>query len=486
MAAPVDGHSLAVFRIWFGLMGAVWAFDYLRSGRLYMVCHPDAWHFTYPGFDWVRPWPGSGMTVHFVGMLVAGLLSAIGLAYRLAIFAFALGFTHFFLIDRTNYQNHYYFVMMLSWLMLLLPANRVWSFDRTAGKTMSCDQIPQWALLAVQFHVALPYVFGGIAKFEMDWLSSLPMRFMLLSKGLLSEAGRSPEGGVSALLAIASYGLAWGGLLFDLAIVPALIFPRTRRAAFAVVLLFHGANSVLFNIHIFPWLMIGASTIFFSPDWPCRFFGGRSELQKNLASAVATGVAKFRSPSAVTITVAGIYCLFHILWPFRHLLYSQLDPGLRTSWTEAGHYFSWRMMLRGKTSGVRYYLTDPVTEATVTADLRRVLSPEQLGKFARDPELVHQLAHLLADATEAAGRRRPQVRALVLTSLNGRKPQPLVDPTADLAATELHLGRKDWIMPLKEPLSQTPWTVPLDEWERHVELPDLPFLQPRTEVAEAQ
>ena len=29
------------------------------------------------------------------------------------------------------------------------------------------------------------------------------------------------------------------------------------------------------------------------------------------------------------------------------------------SWTERGHFFSWHMLLRGKTVGLRYYVTDP-------------------------------------------------------------------------------------------------------------------------------
>jgi hypothetical protein len=392
----------------------------------------------------------------------------VGLTYRFATFAFALGFTFFFLIDRTNYQNHYYFLMIMSWLMTLLPAHKIWSLDVLSRRTQHRTWIPRWALLAVQFHVALPYVFGGIAKIEMDWLSGLPMRFMLLSKELLAKESDQP------LLAVVSLGLAWGGLLFDIAIVPALIYGRTRQAAFVAALLFHGSNSVLFDIHIFPWLMIGASTIFFAPNWPCRFLGIDSNVEKNNTTSSPT-IARSRRPSAKVISLVGIYCLFHVIWPFRHLSYSKLDPAFRTSWTEAGHYFSWRMMLRGKTSGVRYYLTDSQNGITITPDLRRVLTPEQLGKFARDPELVQQLAHLLADATEAAVHRRPEVHALVLTSLNGRKPQPLVDPRIDLADTPRSFALKTWIMPLNEPLLQTPWTVPLNEWEHHVDLPELPF-----------
>jgi hypothetical protein len=285
------------------------------------------------------------------------------------------------------------------------------------------------------------------------------------------------------VLKFAAYSLSWGGLLFDVLIVPGLMLRSTRRAAFAAALLFHGANSFLFDIHIFPWLMIGASTIFFAPDWPLRILRINSQpAAENLQSSSGRRKGEY-TPKPAVIALIAVYCLFHVVWPFRHLTYSRLDPGLRTSWTEAGHFFSWRMMLRGKTSGVRYYLTDPMTGVTMTPDLRRVLTPEQLGEFARFPELIQQLADLLADATEAAGHPRPEVRALVLTSLNGRKPQPLVDPRVDLAGTPRSFALKDWIMPLKEPLSETPWTVPLNEWENHVDLPKLPFLQSTPQIS---
>src|SRR5690606_37688996 len=69
----------------------------------------------------------------------------------------------------------------------------------------------------------------------------------------------------------AAYGLSYGGLIFDLAVVPVLLWRLTRPFAFAAAVAFHLTNSQLFHIDIFPWLAIGATTIFFAPDWPIRF-----------------------------------------------------------------------------------------------------------------------------------------------------------------------------------------------------------------------
>ena len=162
----------------------------------------------------------------------------------------------------------------------------------------------------------------------------------------------------------------------------------------------------------------------------------------------------------------------------RHLL----NEG-NTGWTEQGHYFAWRMMLRGKTVGLRYYLTDPETGMTQQADIRDFLNLEQQIKFAKDPKMILDLAHGLAAESLRRTGKPTEVRALVLASLNGRKPQLLIDPAVDLAAQPKVALHRPWIVPLHEPLRNEPWTVPLNEWEHHVDLPELPFLNLQTQIS---
>src|SRR5262245_20273264 len=117
VCAPVDPASLVVFRIGFGLAMAWWSFDELRTGRVHQLYELPRFHFTYYLFDFVRPWPGSGMTLHFVALLLLALCIAAGFPYRAATILFALGFTYFLLLDRTNYQNHYYLLTLISWTL---------------------------------------------------------------------------------------------------------------------------------------------------------------------------------------------------------------------------------------------------------------------------------------------------------------------------------------------------------------------------------
>jgi hypothetical protein len=60
-----------------------------------------------------------------------------------------------------------------------------------------------------------------------------------------------------------------------------------------------------------------------------------------------------------------------------------------------------------------------------------------------------------------------------LCSLNGRRPQLLVDPTIDLGAQPRRWGPQPYIVPLTEPRRDEPWNVPPLDWPRHVEIPQI-------------
>lgn len=454
---PVDLASLVVVRVGFGLIAVWWAIDYIVRGRMRALYIDPQFNFTYYGFDWLRPWPGVGMYVHFGVLALAGLAIAAGLRYRLAATVFACGVTYFFLLDRTNYQNHYYLLVLVSWMMVLLPLHRQWSMDVLDGFTSRRPDIPSWMLWLVRFHIGLPYFFGGVAKLEGDWFAGAPLRQTLAAHDWWPLIG--PWFHMEPVVQL----FIWGGLLFDLLVVPGLLWKPTRVPAYLLCVLFHLTNSQLFSIHIFPWFMIVATTVFFEPDWPRRLFGLPA------VSLTPTLPAQPASPDYRTRIIAGllcVYCLFHCIWPLRHLVY----PG-PASWTEQGHHFAWRMMLRGKTVGIRYYLTDMETRVTQLVDPSPILSPVQIGVFPRDPEMVLHLAHRIAEEYQRMTGRQAEVRALVLTSFNGRKPQLQIDPNVNLAAEPRGWHRRTWILPQTEPLPDTPWTVPLDQWEQNLDLP---------------
>ena len=65
---PVDAASLAVIRIGFGsiMLLEMLCYFYMDWVRYYYIT-PE-FHFSYYGFDWVQPWSGIGMYLHFSGL----------------------------------------------------------------------------------------------------------------------------------------------------------------------------------------------------------------------------------------------------------------------------------------------------------------------------------------------------------------------------------------------------------------------------------
>jgi hypothetical protein len=54
----------------------------------------------------------------------------------------------------------------------------------------------------------------------------------------------------------------------------------------------------------------------------------------------------------------------------------------------------------------------------------------------------------------------------------------MIDPNADLAKVDIDFfGSWDWLVPLTEELKETPWTVPVEQWREHVEMPRIEFLE---------
>ncbi|NBC58989.1 MAG: HTTM domain-containing protein, partial [Bacteroidetes bacterium] len=107
---------LAVFRIGFGLMMLISIVRFWSYGWIEKLYLKPQFHFSYYGFEWVKP---IGDWTYFI-FIICGLSAffvALGLKYRLSIILFFLSFTYIELMDKTTYLNHYYFISILSFLM---------------------------------------------------------------------------------------------------------------------------------------------------------------------------------------------------------------------------------------------------------------------------------------------------------------------------------------------------------------------------------
>ena len=462
---PVDISFLVFFRVLFGAI-MLWevyryfTYDWIR--RYYIA---PALTFTYYGFSWVKPWPGQGMYIHFFVLGVAAACVMAGFLYRIAAPVFFLLFTYSFLLDQTRYLNHLYLVCLIGFVMCFLPAERAFSVDALLRRKIRSDVVPAWTLWLLRAQVGIPYFYGGIAKLNSDWiLGGEPMRTWL------SPLSAMPGLGAMFKADWVVYGFVIGGLMLDLLVVPLLLWRRTRLFAFVAAIAFNLINAVIFDIGIFPWLMLGSLLIFFPPDLVRRFARAfmspgagfaepspRSGAEKTIAEdnsqrTEAQSPAQYCPPLLATqklvIGLLSVYLVVQLLLPLRHFLY----PG-NASWTEEGHNFSWHMKLRTKTGEAVFTVTHPASGQTWTIDPENYLKSHQLMKMITKPDLVVIFAHYLAEQKRREGYDNVEVRARVMVSLNGRQPQLLIDPNVDLAREQVSLLPARYIMPLITPLS---------------------------------
>jgi len=431
--APIDIEMLVLFRVVFGACMLIEVCRFFYYGWIDSAYVNPPMHFTYYGFHWVRPLSSGPMHVFFGALGVCALLLMVGLAYRVAATLFFVGITYVFLIDQALYLNHMYLICLLSFLLIFLPANRLYSVDARIRPSIRAATVPAWTLWLLRFQVGLAYIGGGIAKLNPDWFTGVPMQNMMIKEVGFPLIGQYFDQNWMVYL------YAYGGILFDLFIVALLLWSPTRTPAYFFTVIFHTSNAKMFQIGIFPLLMVAASMIYFPPE----------TLRPQSRQAPDPGAAPMWSSSRkVTLWLLGLWVAFQVLVPLRHVLY----PG-DVAWTEEGHRFSWRMKLRTKRGTTAFRAVDAQgNPLPITPSPEEELTARQLRIMNGRPDMTLQYAHRIADRLRATGH--PDVRVYVDTAvtLNGRDPQPLIDPQVDLSRVRRSLLHNDWIVPLHNPI----------------------------------
>jgi vitamin K-dependent gamma-carboxylase len=118
----------------------------------------------------------------------------------------------------------------------------------------------------------------------------------------------------------------------------------------------------------------------------------------------------------------------------------------------------------------RIYASDGPSRRVSAVPLGRLMNPSQLPDLATSPEQMVACAPFFAEQALRNGFSDIEIRAVVITSLNGRKPQLQIDPELDLLALDRRIWPQPGIFPLSEPLRTDVWNVPSGEWPGMLEI----------------
>ncbi len=394
-------------------------------------------YFPYYGFEWVQPLSEPLMYLLFGGLAVSFLLQALGLFYRIASIYSFLAFTYIELIDKTNYLNHYYFVSIICLLLIFVPAHRYFSLDVMRRPEWKRTTIPNYFILLFQLQLTTVYFYAGLAKLNFDWLfNAMPLKIWLPSKSNLPLIGWLLKEEWVAYL------FSWSGALYDLCIPFLLFYRRSRGWAYALVIVFHLLTYLLFQIGMFPFIMIGASLIFFSPTLHHRIIDRLARLFRIQMQEISFHYVPQLRSKYVLLWFA-IFFSWQLTIPFRYLLYPD-----NLYWTEEGYRFSWRVMLMEKAGYAIFHVHNPENGRNWEVNNYDFLTPNQEKMMSTQPDMILQFAHQLEEIYKKEGIQEPKITAEVYVSLNGRASQLFIDSSLDLTKVDEGFAHKDWILPL--------------------------------------
>lgn len=425
----IDNAQLVVFRIFYGLLVSAECYGAIATGWVRRTLVEPRFTFSFIGFEWLQPLPGNGMYIYFAVMGTLGLLIALGYKYRFSALAFAILWSGVYLMQKSSYNNHYYLLMLLAYIMAFLPANRDASLDAKLNPGLRSQTMYNGVRWVIILQLFIVYTYASVAKLYADWLDFSMIDVLMTSKKDYYIIGELlQQKWVHKIIAIF-------GISFDLLIVPALLWKPTRKIAFLLSIFFHLFNSIVFQIGIFPYLSLAFTVFFFEPQTIRNIF---------LKTKTFAPEAKIIIPKTknMILSVLGIYFLVQIALPLRHHFFK--DDVL---WTEEGHRLSWRMMLRSRGGRITYKLVNPKTKDTIKIDLDKHLTKKQRRRVTCYPDFIWQFAQHLKKEYAKKGESI-QVFVDNKVRVNQGSYKQFIDPKVDLANVPWkHFAHNDWILP---------------------------------------
>jgi hypothetical protein len=438
-----ESTSLAFFRLGFGLLMTYSIIRFWLKGWIQTMYIDPSFHFTFYGFEWVTPLGNYTYLLFFICGLSAFFV-AIGYRYYMSIIIFFLSFTYIELMDKTTYLNHYYFVSILSFLMIFLPSNSSYSVDSYLQKK-SFKYTPKWCVDSIKLLLFIVYFYSGLAKINKDWLfEAQPLKiwlttgsydFPLIGSNLMQQEWFH-------------YFMSWGGMFYDLLIPFLLISTRTRVFGFLLVIFFHLFTVLLFPIGMFPYIMIMSSLIFFSSkthkkilDFILKPFIDKI---KSIREMKIINIQKER----ISLIVVSVFFIIQFLFPFRYSLY----PG-ELFWNEQGYRFSWRVMLMEKKGYTTFKVVNKENDNSFYIMNNNFLTEFQERQMSFQPDFIIEYAHFLGTYYKNLGLNDIEIYADSYVALNGRISKRFIDPKIDLLKQKRGFKNKDWIIPLDEKIN---------------------------------
>ena len=438
----IDNSALVIFRIIFGLLIVAECWGAIFTGWVNVNMVEPQLTFTFIGFEWLNNLLGPNMIIYYVIMGLLGIFITAGSFYRFAAILFAIMWSLSYWMQKTSYNNHYYLFMLVSWMMTVMPAHHFFSVDSFLFpkiKRLSCKN---WVPVLFIIQLFIVYTFAAVAKLYPDWFNGVFINLHFIEYANLISYKYQLTGLASVIGSLEfAQVFAWGGFLFDLLIIPAMLFQPTRSIAIKCAIFFHVFNSLVFGIGIFPFFALAMMIFFYDPDKIQELFFKTKSFMMDRNDE--DGLITTRRVAFSYLLM--IYVLWQIYLPLRHFHI----PG-NVFWTEEGHRLSWRMMLRNRSNDTKVFIAYPDKNGKINGkeeiNFNKYLTYKQAGRFGSSADMIWQMAKFVKEDYKKKGKN-VMVFVDSKVSINGSEYYQYTNPKVDIANTKWsYFGHQGWIM----------------------------------------
>lgn len=429
LVQPIDNAQLILFRIFFGFVFLCESIGSLLTGWAKTNFANVSTNFTFIGFEWLEHIANDSIYYIFIAMAFCSINIILGAYYRISVFALIILWGMVYFGQKTSYNNHYYLMWLITFIMFFVPAQVYASWDAKKNPTIQSLVAPRWSVLIFPIMISIVYFYATVAKFYPDWLDGT------VTKGMF-ESMNKPDF-LKPLFHNHTFHLfiAYMGIVFDGLIIPALLSKRTRWFAIIASLIFHIFNSITLQIGVFPYFAL-AFCIFFFPAESIRafFFKKKPKISDDVK-------VNFQCKEKVLIYIILPFIALQILLPIRHWFIAG-----DVLFTEEGHRLAWRMMLRSRQGEAIFTVKDLKTGEHFVFENAILLTNKQQNRL-NTPDVIWQMAQKIKSHYKKQGKEVAVYCTQSKIMINRKSHSQLIDPTVDLASQPWHWYKHEpWIV----------------------------------------
>ncbi|PZD78503.1 HTTM domain-containing protein [Mesonia sp. K7] len=424
----VDNSALIVFRIFFGILITLEAWGAIASGWVRRTLVEPQQTFNFIGFDFLQIFVGPQMYIFYAVLGLFGVFVMLGYRYKFSMAMYTVMWTITYLLQKSSYNNHYYLLILICIFMLIVPAHRYFSLDAKRQPSLKAISCPNWIYIFIILQLFIVYTYASVAKWYPDWLDFSVAKMLMQSRADYWLVGDLLQQHWAHVI------ITYFGILFDLLVVPLLLWKPTRKPIFIFGIFFHLFNSIVFQIGIFPYLSLAFCLFFF----PVKTIHKNFLRRKPFYDKNEIIIPNYK-PYFIPFVVA--WFIIQVTLPLRHWLIKG-----DVLWTEEGHRLSWRMMLRSKSGITSFRIVDKETGKETYVNRNDYLTNKQIRTVSTKPDCMWQFAQRLKKEYAEQGKAI-EVYVNARVSVNQKPHQQLIDPKVDLAAAEWnYFWHNNWVL----------------------------------------